>query len=263
MMVALDGSARLEVVKLRREQVAAATEVESIRTRVAQMEGTIDEYIENDERFRVLAGLNPIDSEIFEVGVGGPGLETPESNPLWDTNPTTAETVFTTSYDLAALERRAALLSQSMTQATESLLENDALLRATPSIMPTAGWVSSDFSQARLHPIYHEERPHVGLDLSAVVGTPILAAANGVVSYAGWRSGYGYTVEVDHGFGWLTRYAHASRILVEQGQEVARNEIVAQVGRSGTVTASHLHYEVWRDGEAIDPTEHILDGSIP
>jgi murein DD-endopeptidase MepM/ murein hydrolase activator NlpD len=262
-IVALEGSARFEVVQLRAERAAVAQEVESIRARVAQMAGSIDVFIEDDGQFRVLAGLNPIDSEIFQVGVGGPGLITPESDPMWDTDPVTAEAVFTASYDLAALERRASLLSQSMRQARESLLANYDLLRATPSIRPAAGWVSSDFSEARLHPIYHEKLPHVGLDLSAVEGTPILAAANGVVSYAGWRSGYGYTVEVDHGFGIMTRYAHTSTILVEGGQPVSRNEFLAQIGSSGTATASHLHYEIWVDGEAKDPRDYMLDGVIP
>ena len=263
MIVALEGTSRLEVFQLRAEKAAIAREVVSIRARVAQMEGSIDGFIENDEQFRILAGLSPIDPEIFEVGVGGPGLITAESDPMWDTDPVTAEAVFTTSYDLAALQRRASLLSESMRQAQESLLKNYDRLRAMPSVLPAAGWVSSNFSGARLHPIYHEALPHVGLDLSAVKGTPILAAADGVVSYAGWRAGYGYTVEVDHGFGIMTRYAHASKILMDRGQAVSRSDILAHVGRSGTATASHLHYEIWVDGEAKDPRDYILNGVIP
>ncbi len=267
MIVAIDGSARFQVVKLRGEKAAISREVESMRTRVVQMEGSIDGFIEADEQFRLLAGLNPIDSEIFEVGVGGPGMTTPESTPMWETDPVTAEAIFATSYDLSALERRAALLSESMAAAMESLVANYALLEARPSIVPTAGqgieMVSSTFSQARLHPISHEELPHVGIDFSAVEGTPILSAAKGVVSYAGWKPGYGYTVEVDHGYGYMTRYAHASKYVVERGQAVTRGEILAQVGRTGTVTASHLHYEIWKDGVAQDPREYILNGVIP
>ena len=267
MIVAINGSARLEVGKLRGEKAAISREVESIRTRVGQMEGSIDGFIETNEQFRVLAGLSPIDAEIFEVGVGGPGMTTPVFDPMWETDPLTAEAVFTTAYDLSALERRATLLSESMAQAMESLVTNYALLEATPSIVPTAGQgierVSSGFSQARSHPLHHEELPHVGIDLSAVEGTPILSAAKGVVSYAGWKSGYGYTVEVDHGFGYMTRYAHASKLLVARGQAVARTEALAQVGRTGMATASHLHYEVWVDGEAKDPFDYILNGVIP
>ena len=267
MLVAIDGSARFQVVKLRGEKAAISREVESIRTRVAQMEGSIDGFIETDELFRLLAGLNPIDPEIFEVGVGGPGMTTPESEPMWEADPVTAEAVFATSYDLSALERRASLLSESMTEAMESLVANYALLEATPSIVPTAGqgieMVSSTFSQARLHPISHEELPHVGMDFSAVEGTPIVSAAKGVVSYAAWKSGYGYTVEVDHGFEIMTRYAHASKLLVGRGQAVARGEILAQVGRTGTTTASHLHYEIWVHGVAKNPVDYILNGVIP
>ena len=267
MIVAIDGSARLQVAKLSGEKAAISREIESIRIRVAQMEGSLDGFIETDHQFRLIAGLNPIDAEIFEVGVGGPGMTTPESTPMWETDPVTAEAVFATSYDLSALERRASLLSESMTEAMESLVANYARLEATPSIVPTAGqgieMVSSTFSEARFHPISHEELPHVGIDFSAVEGTPILAAAKGVVSYAGWKSGYGLTVEVDHGFGLITRYAHTVRYLVEPGQAVTRGEVLAQVGSTGTATASHLHYEIWKDGVAQDPRDYILNGVIP
>jgi murein DD-endopeptidase MepM/ murein hydrolase activator NlpD len=148
-------------------------------------------------------------------------------------------------------------------EATERLLTNHDLMESTPSILPTAGLLSSGFSHARLHPISNEELPHIGLDFSAVTGTPILAAAKGVVSYAGWKSGYGNTVEVDHGFGIMTRYAHSDRNLVEPGQAVARGEILAQVGSTGRATASHLHYEIWKDGVAENPRDYILNGVIP
>ena len=263
-MIVLDGSARLQVLQLRGEKAVMSQEVESIRSRVGQMEASIDGFIENDEHFRLLAGLEPIDDEIFEVGVGGPGMAATDSRPMWETDRVTAEAVFVTSYDLSALERRASLLSESMAQAMESLVHNIAATQARPSLRPTTeGRVSSRFSQARLHPIYHEELPHVGIDLTAAIGTPIRASANGVVSYAGWKSGYGMTVEVDHGFGFMTRYAHANRILVERGLEVTRNDILALVGMTGTATASHLHYEVWVNGVATDPTDYILKGVIP
>jgi len=263
MIVALDASARFEVAKLRAEKAVISREVDSIRMRVGLIKWSIDRFIENDEQFRVVAGLSPIDAEIFEVGVGGPGMTTPVSNPMWETDPVTAEAVFAVAYDLSALERRATLLSESMAQTMQSLLANYSLFEATPSILPAQGIVSSHFTQARLHPIYHKELPHVGIDLSAVVGTPILSSAKGLVSYAGWKSGYGLTVEVDHGFGIMTRYAHSFRLLVERGQAVERNEIIAQVGITGTATASHLHYEVWVDGEAKDPRDYILNGVIP
>ena len=262
MIIAIDGSARLEVLKVNDEKAAISREVEAIQTRVSLMEGSLDGFIESDEQFRLVAGLEPIDTEIFEVGVGGPGTMTLESDPMWQTDPLAAEAVFAASYDLGAIERRTSLLSESLAQAMESLLANYAELEATPSIEPTAGRLSSSFNQARLHPIYNEAMPHVGIDLAAVRGTPILAAANGVVIYSGYKVGYGHTVDVDHGFGMMTRYAHADRLLVESGQEVSRGEVLAHVGDSGTATASHLHYEVWLDGIAQNPTGYILEGGV-
>jgi murein DD-endopeptidase MepM/ murein hydrolase activator NlpD len=114
-----------------------------------------------------------------------------------------------------------------------------------------------------MHPIYDRALPHEGIDLHAPEGTPILATAEGVVSYVGWRTGYGNTVEVDHGFGFMTRYAHASKFLVERGQSVVRGMAIAQVGQTGTATAEHVHYEIWVGGRAMDPQNYILNGMIP
>jgi murein DD-endopeptidase MepM/ murein hydrolase activator NlpD len=261
--VAVDGLARYEARQLEQEKSLLTQELQTIQTRVAQMEGSIDGLIDQDERFRLLAGLGTIDEEIFQVGVGGPGMLTPESSPLWVVDPATAKETFATSYDLLALERRARLLSESLAEATDSLAAHHELLLAWPSIVPTEGLLSSGFSYARLHPIYHKELPHPGIDLHALKGTPILAAANGAVSYAGWKSGYGYTIEVNHGFGFMTRYAHADEILVQKGQEIQRGDVLGQVGRTGTATADHLHYEVWVGGKAKNPLDYVLSGVIP
>ena len=261
--VAVDGSARLQARKLLEEKSLLTRELITIQSRVAQMEGSIDGLIDQDERFRLLAGLEAIDEEIFQVGVGGPGTLTPESSPLWEADPATAKETFATSYDLLALERRARLLSESLAEATDSLEAHHDLLESTPSIIPTDGLLSSGFSYARLHPIYHKELPHPGIDLHAPKGTPILSAAKGTVSYAGWKSGYGYTIEVNHGFGYMTRYAHASEILARKGQQVVRGDVLGQVGETGTATADHLHYEVWVGGKATNPVDYILTGVIP
>ena len=105
-----------------------------------------------------------------------------------------------------------------------------------------------------MHPIYDKALPHEGIDLHAPEGTPILSTAKGVVSYVGWRPGYGNTVEVDHGFGYMTRYAHASKFLVERGQPVDRGNPIAQVGQTGTATAEHVHYEIWGRWKSHGPT---------
>ncbi len=118
--------------------------------------------------------------------------------------------------------------------------------------MPLEGRVSSEFGMRKLG---HEDRArmHKGLDIAAPEGTPIQAARGGVVEFAGERGGYGNTVVVDHGDGTRTLYAHASELLVEEGQRVRRGEQIAKVGSTGRSTGPHLHFEVRRDGEAVDP----------
>ena len=263
MMVALNGAARYDVLKLQREKSLLSDEIEEIQGRVAQMEGSIDVLIDKDENFRLLAGLDVIDEEIYGVGVGGPGMLTPESSPLWMEDPVAAAATFATSYDILALERRAQLLSESFSEAMDSLQSHHDQLRARPSISPTDGPITSRFSYARMHPIYDKALPHEGIDLHAPEGTPILATAKGVVSYRGWRTGYGNTIEIDHGFGYMTRYAHASKFMAERGQPVERGAAIAQVGETGTATAAHVHYEVWVGGRAMDPQNYILNGMIP
>ena len=138
----------------------------------------------------------------------GPGLGIPQSSSLWSTDSVTTKSIFATSYDLSALERRARLLSESLDEATDSVLAHRDLLESTPSIYPTKGWLSSRFSQSRMHPVHNRPLPHEGLDISAPKGTPILAAARGRVLRSGWVVGYGLTVEIDHGFGFTTLYGH-------------------------------------------------------
>lgn len=118
-------------------------------------------------------------------------------------------------------------------------------------VMPVRGQLTSHFGPRRLPG--EEARDHRGLDLAAPTGTPIRAARGGVVEVAGERGGYGNTVVIDHGGGLKTLYAHASELLVEAGQEVRAGAQIARVGSTGRSTGPHLHFEIRRDGAAIDP----------
>jgi murein DD-endopeptidase MepM/ murein hydrolase activator NlpD len=124
--------------------------------------------------------------------------------------------------------------------------------------MPTAGWLSSAFSRMRAHPILHYARAHEGIDVSAPMGSPIEAPANGTVVETGWEAGYGNMVVIDHGFGIVTKFAHCSRILAHKGQKVTRGDRIALVGNTGLSTGPHLHYEVHVNGKAVDPRRYIL-----
>lgn len=120
-------------------------------------------------------------------------------------------------------------------------------------VRPVAGAAGSGFGM-RIHPITGERRLHAGLDIAAPLGTPIVAAAGGLVAFAGSRGGYGLVVVLDHGGGLETRYAHASALDVISGQPVRQGQVIARVGSTGLSTGPHLHFEVRVDGRARDPT---------
>jgi murein DD-endopeptidase MepM/ murein hydrolase activator NlpD len=258
----LESVARVQARHLRLQNAALESELGRFNERIRSLEAVLDQVAENDANFRSLAGLETIDPEVLQAGVGGPGLGSPEVSSLWAIDNQLAQATFATSYDLSALERRARLLSESLEEATSTFTENRDRLESMPSILPTAGWLSSRFSLTRVHPIHNRALPHEGVDIAAPRDTPIMAAAKGRVIQAGWVAGYGLTVEIDHGFGITTLYGHASRLIVQRGQEVLRGDIIARVGSTGISTASHLHYEVRVDGEAQDPLTYILPETI-
>jgi hypothetical protein len=259
----IGATTRLESHQLRARNRALTTELGRLRGQVDGLEGTLTELAARDAQLRTLAGLDPIDDEVMEAGVGGPGMDSPESHPLYDVDASLGEAAFAVGYDLNALRRRARLLATSLDAAADSLRAHEDLLRATPSIMPATGYLSSRFSRSRMHPLFNEALPHVGVDISAPRGTPILASADGRVVRAAWVVGYGNTVEIDHGFGYMTLYGHASKLLARVGQRVRRGDVIALVGSTGIATSAHLHYEVRVNGRPQNPSNYILPGIVP
>jgi murein DD-endopeptidase MepM/ murein hydrolase activator NlpD len=261
--VGMDGAARLEARRLARENIALTEELSTIQGRVNSLEGRIGELGQMDSRLRLLAGLDSIDEEVLQVGIGGPSHSGPEANALWAVDSTRAKEAFAVAYDLNVLERRAGLLKSSLGEATDSLMAHRDLLESTPSILPTQGLLSSYFSNRRWHPIHHRPLPHEGVDVAATRGTPILAAAKGTIIHAANAAGYGMMVEIDHGYGYTTRYGHASRLLVRVGQTVQRGDRIALVGNTGIATSSHLHYEVRVGGKPQNPMNYVIAETIP
>ena len=256
--IGVDGYARLQSAQLDTRNTVLQDELRQFQTRVDHLESTLNHIAQNDARFRSIAGLESIDSEVLQAGVGGPGLVGPEAHSLWTIDPSISENLFEVSYDLNQLERRARLLSSSLAEATDSVLAHRDLLESTPSILPTPGWLSSSYSESRMHPIHNRPLPHPGVDISAPKGTSIYAAAKGQVIRAGWVVGYGLTIEIDHGFGYVTLYGHASELVASQDEEVQRGDVIARVGSTGIATSPHLHYEVRVQGIAQNPANFIL-----
>lgn len=126
-----------------------------------------------------------------------------------------------------------------------------------PTGMPVAhGYIVSGYG-SRTDPISGRQAVHLGVDFDVPLGSDVLAVAEGVVTYADMRSGYGNTVEIDHGNGYMTRYAHNARNTVEVGARVHVGEVVAKVGSSGRSTGPHCHFEVWLNGRPVNPMAYV------
>ena len=142
---------------------------------------------------------------------------------------------------------------------TEAFKRNAQLASSVPAIQPCQGYVENDFGM-RMHPLLKIMRMHNGIDIKADVGTRVYAPGDGTVVFAGWQSGYGRTIEIDHGFGYKTKYAHLKEIDVKEGQKVKRGDLIALTGNSGSLsTGPHLHYEVRQNGIALNPQIFIID----
>ncbi len=244
--------------RVERENARLAEEIGRLHGKLATLADTVQVIAANDSRIRLLADLEPNDPSVQQAGIGGPA----PAGGLTRVNSVLERHTSDIRVDLDALIRRANLLATSFHQAAESLSVHRDRLAAMPSIMPTTGWLSSAFSSMRMHPILHVERPHEGIDVSAPMGAPIEAPADGIVIATGWVTGYGNTLEIDHGFGIVTRFAHASKILVRVGQRVHRGDDVALVGSTGLSTGPHLHYEVHVNGKPVDPLRYVLPDAI-
>jgi len=244
--------------RLQVENERLGSELEVLQDRLNSLQEVLDALASEDTTLRTVAGLPALDRDVLRVGVGGPGGLSPETYPLAALGDQQGARAFSVAYDLEVLERRARLLRESFQEAADSISVQREFLEAIPSILPAEGVITSDYSRARLHPVHDRVQAHEGIDISAPVGTPIRAAGRGRVIHAGPMAGYGLLVEIDHGFGMTTVYAHASRIHVRVGQEVERGDVIAQVGATGVATSPHLHYEVRQGGRSLNPMDFIL-----
>lgn len=255
---------RNEAERLARANELLVEELEGIRASMSTLERSLASLSRKDEQYRLLANLEPLDEDVKLAGVGGPGTRTLEASALWNVDRTLAEVTFGTAEDLGALIRRAQVLAASWDEASEAMGTQVDIWERTPSITPVAGqsWLSSRFSRNRLHPILNVARPHKGIDVVARRGTPVVASAKGTVVFAGNSGGdYGYLVDIDHGRGVVTRYAHLGKgsIVVKPGDRVERWQKIGEVGSTGLVTSPSLHYEVLVNGRAQNPEDFVVE----
>ena len=254
------------------ENARLRQELASIDSRLQALVDTISSIEQQDQRIRTLAGIDPDSTgevaakELATVGAAaapagqGPSLGlAPERPQRFASKPFLGRLGFGDNRpDLEGMIRRATELSASFRAVSDTLVRHAERMANLPSIMPTAGWLTSQFSKSRFHPILHVSRAHEGIDVVAPMGAPIVAPAAGRVIKAGREQGYGLMVQIDHGNGLVSIYAHAKKIVVSVGQRVVRGQMIATVGNSGLATGPHLHYEIIRNGKPMDPLTFVM-----
>ena len=159
---------------------------------------------------------------------------------------------------IALVRQQAQLLYPTILQRAEQTASKQSQFSAIPKDWPLKGVFTSPFGY-RFSPFTGRRKFHGGIDIAAPYFTEIIAPSDGVVILAENKSGYGKTIELDHGFGVITRYAHNSSLLVKVGEQVRKGEVIAKVGSTGRSTGPHLHYEIRIDGVAVDPMKYIVE----
>ena len=208
-----------------------------------------------DTKLRRAVSLGPRDKAQQVLGIGGPdelGLQ----NLANMGEKKQEEALKEMHQELTQLKGAASKQETSLQMLIEYFEDKRSLYASTPSVWPVRGWVTSHFGN-RLSPFSGILKFHEGMDIAAQTGMPVVSPADGVVIKAGFGTGYGNMVELSHGYGIKTLFAHNSRLNVKAGQRIKRGDVIAYVGDSGSSTGPHLHYEVRLNGLPVNPVRYL------
>jgi len=252
--------------RLKRELDNMVLQYEIMNQRLNQVTTVLEDMqFRDDNIYRVIFEADPIPNEVRRAGFGGANryknLEGYSNSDL----------IIETRKKLDVITKQAYVQSKSFDDVLGLAKNKDKMLQSIPAIQPVANKdlrrMASGFGY-RIHPIYKVRKLHTGMDFSATIGTPIYATGDGTISSDKGSDkvgghGYGRYVVIDHGYGYKTLYAHMSKIIVKPGQHVKRGEIIGYVGNSGSSTAPHLHYEVVKNGQKINPINFFYNDLSP
>ena len=217
----------------------------------------------DDNIYRVVLGAEPIEKNVRYAGVGGSERYTD----IREKDIAHEDMIVALNEKVDLLRRKLYIESKSQDEVVTMAEKKEKLYAAIPAIQPISNKqllaLSSGYGW-RTHPIYKVKKMHPGIDFAASIGTPIYATADGTVEQVSVKfSGYGKMVEIDHGFGYRTRYAHMHGFAVRAGQSVKRGDLIGYVGNTGLSTAPHLHYEVLINGGQVDPVHYFYNDLTP
>ncbi|CAN5531309.1 M23 family metallopeptidase [soil metagenome] len=251
-------------VRLKNEVKEMEFYFEELQKKVTSLDkNLVDMSYRDDNIYRVVLGSEPIDKSIREAGVGGVDRYEDIKNKDIDHE----DVILKLNESLDKLRRKVYIESRSHDEIVELAQNKEKLFAAIPAIQPIPKKqtvvLASGFG-IRIHPIYKVRKMHTGIDFAAPIGTPIYAAADGVIDNVEISfTGYGKKVEINHGFGYRTRYAHMHAFVVRNGQHVKRGELIGFVGDTGLSTAPHLHYEVFINGAQVNPIHYFFNDLNP
>ncbi len=247
---------------LQSENEALINQLKSADERFEDFDFQLSELGKMDQDlYRTILQVEPIDEDIKQLGVGGADVY----SEFEKYGGTTRELLVSNASKLDALDRQLQMQLGSSKDLLSIAEKRESRLLEMPAIIPIEGKLVSGFGM-RFHPIDRVRKAHHGIDITADRGTQIVAAGNGVVSYAARRGNYGNTVEITHkNSGYVTRYAHLSKIDVKVGQKVTKGDPIAKCGSTGRSTAPHLHYEVRTIGsnKPLNPIDFFAPGMSP
>jgi len=247
---------------MERELAQYKLQFQIMNDRLNKMQGLMDELSSKDDNiYRVIFEAEPIPKSVRQAGYGGADryakLEGYENSQM----------LKQTAEKLDKLASEIYVQSKSFEDVYKLAREKEKMLRSIPGIQPVKindlKRISSYFGY-RIDPIYKVKKFHSGIDFSAPKGTDVFATGDGVVKKIRHsRRGYGNTITIDHGYGYLTFYAHLSKILVKKGQKVKRGEVIGLVGNTGKSTAPHVHYEIIKNNKKINPIYYFFNDLSP
>ncbi len=249
---ALQAKVAQQQTELAQAQRASQAQVNALAARLGELQAQATRLNALGERLTQMGKLKDGEFDFDEpVGVGG-GDEPVNDMP-----------VQSLKQDLGQLEQQFSASGQQLNVLASLMFDHQLEQNSVPSRMPIRNtYITSGFG-GRADPFDGGSAFHKGVDFHANVGDPVMSVADGVVSYAGVRGGYGNVVEVDHGNGYVTRYAHNSRLVVRVGDLVRAGQQVAKAGSSGRSTGAHVHFEVWVDGRVVNPRKFLGDTNTP
>lgn len=251
---------------LKRELSQAEYQMLLMKDQIGLMDKVLGNLQKRDAQVhRVLFGMEPIDKDLWEAGIGGH-----DPNSVSQTMKYTGKSFSEVNSYIERLERQLYLQSKSFDEIERRMKDREEEFQSIPSIKPVRiDKLNRGVSQmsgygVRLHPIHKINKMHEGIDFAAPSGTEIQATGNGkIVKIENKRSGYGRSVLIDHGFGYQSLYAHMKEIKVRIGQKVTKGQVIGSIGSTGTSTAPHCHYEVRLHGKPVNPIHYCMDGLSP